>query len=94
MSWSRDQIRLRIDPDAPGHGPGARSTSARTRHSPTYTREKTAVDVDRYRRRVLRALIEILAPFSIPLEQEGDHARWGPGIGHSWRAGEHSVDVT
>ena len=28
------------------------------------------------------------------LEQEGDYAMWGPGIGHSWRAEEDSVVVT
>ena len=28
------------------------------------------------------------------LEQEGDYAMWGPGIGHSWQAEEDSVVVT
>jgi quercetin dioxygenase-like cupin family protein len=28
------------------------------------------------------------------LEQEGDYAMWGPGIGHSWRAEEDSVVIT
>jgi quercetin dioxygenase-like cupin family protein len=31
---------------------------------------------------------------SFVLEQEGDYAMWGPGIGHSWRAEEDSVVVT
>jgi quercetin dioxygenase-like cupin family protein len=31
---------------------------------------------------------------SLVLEQEGDYAMWGPGIGHSWRAEEDSVVVT
>ncbi len=31
---------------------------------------------------------------SFILEQEGDYAMWGPGIGHSWRAEEASVVVT
>jgi quercetin dioxygenase-like cupin family protein len=28
------------------------------------------------------------------LEQEGDYAMWGPGIGHSWRAEQDSIVVT
>jgi hypothetical protein len=28
------------------------------------------------------------------LTEEGDYAMWGPGIGHSWKAEEHSVVVT
>jgi hypothetical protein len=31
---------------------------------------------------------------SFVLEQEGDYAMWGPGIGHSWRAEQDSVVVT
>jgi quercetin dioxygenase-like cupin family protein len=31
---------------------------------------------------------------SFVLEQEGDYAMWGPGIGHSWRAEEDSIVVT
>jgi quercetin dioxygenase-like cupin family protein len=35
-----------------------------------------------------------LSADSFVLEQEGDYAMWGPGIGHSWRAEEDSVVVT
>jgi hypothetical protein len=35
-----------------------------------------------------------LSVASITLEQEGDHAVWGPGIDHSWRAEEDSTVIT
>lgn len=28
------------------------------------------------------------------LEHPGDYAMWGPGVGHSWRAEEHSTVIT
>ena len=31
---------------------------------------------------------------SFVLEQEGDYAMWGPGIGHSWHAEEDTVVIT
>ena len=31
---------------------------------------------------------------SFVLENEGDYAMWGPGVGHSWRAEEDSVVIT
>ena len=35
-----------------------------------------------------------LSTASHVLENEGDYATWGPGIGHSWRAEEDSVVIT
>ncbi len=35
-----------------------------------------------------------LSADSLVLDQEGDYAMWGPGIGHSWRAEEDSVVIT